>query len=115
MKSRQLFAATSLGALSALALPAAISLPAADGPVPVPEGRVASAGLPRSRVRAAVTLRLEVDADGRPQDIRVLGGRDPAVVRRLTEAIAQWRFRPARMDGIAVGRRIELPLELIED
>lgn len=55
-----------------------------------------------------------MDAAGQPGNIQVLSDRDPALAKRLVEAVSQWRFSPARQNGVAVGATIEMPLELQE-
>jgi len=114
MNSRQLLLATALlGGLLASAS-AATRVAPADYTAPVPATVVAPTGLPRSHLGAIVTLRLNVDAAGQPSNIEVLAERDPALKRRLAEAVAQWQFSPARRNGVAVSTTIELPLELQE-
>jgi protein TonB len=87
---------------------------AATFQAPAPAKVVAPTQLPRSHIGAIVTVKLTIDAAGRPEDIKVLWEKDPRVVQRLVEAIAQWEFTPARENGIAVRRTIELPIELTE-
>ncbi len=74
------------------------------------EPRIVSAPAPdypasalRAGVSGEVVLRIEVGADGRPQDVRVLSGsRNRALDRAAVRAIRQWRFEPALRDGVAV-------------
>jgi TonB family protein len=61
---------------------------------------------------AEVTLRLTVNAAGEPRDITVDAPRDPALVRALTKAVAQWRFAPARKDGLPISTKVVLPIRL---
>lgn len=114
MNSRQLLLASALvgGLLSSAS--AVTRVAPADYAAPAPATVVAPAGLPRSHIGAIVTLRLDVDAAGQPSNIRVLSDRDPVLTKRLVEAVSQWRFSPARQNGVAVGATIELPLELQE-
>lgn len=114
MNSRQLLLATALvvGLLSSAS--AATRVAPADYTAPAPATVVAPTELPRSHIGAIVTLRLNVDAAGQPSHIRVLSDRDPALSRRLVEAVSQWQFSPARQNGIAVSATIELPIELQE-
>ncbi len=114
MNSRLLLLATALvgGLLSSAS--AATRVAPADYTAPAPTAVVNPTELPRSHIGAIVTLRLNVDAAGQPSNIRVLSDRDPALQRRLVQAVSQWRFAPARQHGVAVGATIELPLELRE-
>lgn len=115
MNPKSLFlAATFAGALLGTTSAATLASPATFTS-PVPERIVAPANLPRSHIGAIVTLRLTVDASGRPRNIQVLSDRDEVLARNLVAAVSQWQFTPARRNGIAVGATIELPLELIED
>lgn len=114
MNSRQLLLAAALiGGLFSSAS-AATRVAPADYAAPTPTTVVAPTDLPRSHIGAVVTLRLTVDAAGQPGNIRVLSDRDPALAKRLVAAVSQWRFSPARHNGVAVGATIELPLELLE-
>lgn len=114
MNFRQLLLASALtGGLLASAS-AVTRVAPSDYAAPFPATVVAPTGLPRSHLGAIVTLRLDVDAAGRPSNIQVLSDRDPALKRRLVEAVSQWQFSPARQNGVAVGATIELPLELQE-
>lgn len=113
MNSRLLLATALVGGLLSSAS-AATRVAPADYTAPVPTTVVAPTELPRSHLGAIVTLRLNVDATGQPSNIQVLAQRDPALKRRLVEAVAQWQFSPARRNGVAVGTTIELPLKLLE-
>ena len=115
MNSRQMLLATALvgGLLSSAS--ATTRVAPADFAAPSPAKIVAPTGLPRSHIGAVVTLRLTVDASGQPHNIRVLSDRDPVLTKRVVDAVSQWQFSPARQNGVAVGRTIELPLELVEN
>lgn len=107
-------AATLVGGLVSTASATTLALP--ESPVsPVPVRIVAPVHLPRSHLGAIVTLRLTVDASGRPQNIQLVSDRDEALSRSLVAAVSQWQFTPARRHGTPVSVTIELPLELIED
>lgn len=114
MNSRQLLLAAAfvVGLLSSAS--AATRVAPSDYAAPVPAMVVTPTGLPRSHIGAVVTLRLNVDAAGQPSNIQVISERNPALTRCLVEAVAQWRFSPARRNGVAVGATIELPLKLQE-
>lgn len=115
MNSKNLFLAAILtGALLSSASAFTPKAPA-EFVSPAPTRVVAPVNLPRSHLGAIVTLRLTVDADGRPHNIQLLSERDESLARQLAAAVSQWQFSPARRDGAAVSATIELPLELIED
>lgn len=113
MNPRLILATALVGGLLSSAS-AATRVAPADYAAPMPAQVVAPTELPRSHIGAIVMLRLNVDAAGQPSNIRVLSERDPALRQRLVEAVSQWRFSPARENGVAVGATIELPLELRE-
>lgn len=113
MNPRLILATALVGGLLSTAS-AATRVAPADYAAPMPAKVVAPTELPRSHIGAIVMLRLNVDAAGQPSNIRVLSERDPALRQRLVEAVSQWRFSPARENGVAVGATIELPLELQE-
>jgi TonB family protein len=81
---------------------------------PAPTKVVTPTELPRDYRNSVVTLRLKVDAAGKPSDVRIKGRHDARLVRRLTEAVSQWEFTPARRNGVPVGAQVELPLKLTE-
>jgi protein TonB len=46
-------------------------------------------------------LRATISSDGTVRDVQVLSG-DPVLARAAQEAVAQWRFRPTLLNGVAV-------------
>lgn len=115
MNSRQLFFASALaGGLFLATATAATRVASSDYAAPAPSTVVVPTELPRSYIGAVINLRLTVDAAGQPSNIEILSERDPVLRKRIVEAVSQWRFSPARQNGIAVGATIELPLELQE-
>jgi periplasmic protein TonB len=48
-----------------------------------------------------VELRAIISTDGTVKDVQVLSG-DPVLARAAQEAVAQWRFRPTMLNGVAV-------------
>ena len=48
-----------------------------------------------------VELRATISTDGIVRDVQVLSG-DPVLARAAQEAVAQWRFRPTLLNGVAV-------------
>jgi len=49
-------------------------------------------------IEGDVTLRLIIGEDGAVNEIKILGG-EPVLARAATEAVAQWRYAPALLDG----------------
>jgi len=58
-----------------------------------------------------VVLNVVVNAEGKTRDIRVVRTSHPELDQKAIEAVSQWTFTPATMDGhpIAVGVNIEVP------
>ncbi len=113
MKIKSVIAtAALLGVLSTPAFALTTVAPSLEKPAPIKV--VHPTDLPRSHIGAVVRLQFTVDAAGQPRDIRIVSPGDQAVAPRLVAAVAQWRFTPARQNGVAVSSRVEMPLELIE-
>jgi len=56
-------------------------------------------------------LRVEVDAQGRVSDVRVLSATNPGVFDAASIAAArQWTYRPAMKDGKAVAGAVRIPV-----
>lgn len=79
---------------------------------PAPVSVLAPVELPSSHQRGHVTLRMNIDENGQPSNVRVAGTRDQAAYKRLVSAVSKWTFTPARKNGQAVATRVELPLEV---
>lgn len=81
-----------------------------EAPAPLPG--VGPVEMPSSHKSADVTLRMTIDENGRPHNVRVAGTRDQTSYKRLVSAVSQWKFSPARRNGQPVPTRVELPLEV---
>jgi TonB family protein len=81
---------------------------------PVPATVVRPEGLPRRAEGTTVTLRMTIDESGRAHDIKVVSRSEDAVSKRVVAAVAQWRFTPARKNGVAVPAKVMLPIELVD-
>ncbi|RYZ74062.1 MAG: energy transducer TonB [Lysobacteraceae bacterium] len=72
----------------------------------------------RSGVEGSVNVRIEVDANGNPTDVRVVqrsGERSRDLDRAVIDAARKWRFQPAMQDGKAVAGAVVLPVEFKTD
>jgi TonB family protein len=83
----------------------------ADGPVPTtvikPEVSARFAG-------KQVVLEFVVDATGTPTDIKsITPGANDELVSTVAEAVAQWKFTPALVDGKPVSRKVALPVNIV--
>jgi len=56
-----------------------------------------------SGVRGAVLLQVRIDSRGRANDPMVLDSPHPLLALAAAETVAHWRYRPAEVDGEAVG------------
>lgn len=81
---------------------------------PVPVKVVNPTGLFRRHEGETITLVLTIDAAGLPHDIRLRWGTDQNLAERLLPAVAQWKFTPAKRNGVPVPVRVELPIELVD-
>lgn len=83
----------------------------ADGPVPTtvikPEVSARFAG-------RQVVLEFVVDATGKPTDIKsVTPDANAELVSTVAEAVSQWKFSPAIVDGKPVARKVALPVNIV--
>ena len=63
-----------------------------------------------------VVLRVEVDAQGRVSDVRVLSATNPGVFDAVSIAAArQWTYRPARKAGKPVAGALRVPVNFALD
>lgn len=85
-----------------------------DFEVPALTSVVNFADLPSNYLGSTVRVKLTVDEAGQVHDIRVVPNKDRAVVNSLVSAISQWKFTPARKNGVPVSATVEIPLELVE-
>lgn len=70
----------------------------------------------RRGVEGVVTVSAAVDAAGHPTAVTVIRGSGHAMLDRAAEqAVAAWRFMPARRAGIAVASTVEVPVRFTLD
>lgn len=70
-----------------------------------------------ARIQGVVKLSLEVDAGGRPQNVRVTQPLDPGLDERAVAAVETWRFEPALKDGkpVASQTEAEVHFQLVQE
>jgi TonB family protein len=68
----------------------------------------------KKKIQGMAVLSVVIDADGQPQDIRVIRNLDPGLDQKAIEAVRQWTFEPATKDGqpVAVKATIEVNFKL---
>ena len=62
----------------------------------------------RQGITGEVVLEIVVRADGSVGDVKVLDGLGGGLNRNAVEAVKQWRFSPARRNGVAVDVMVEV-------
>ena len=63
---------------------------------------------------SAVRLEFTVDETGKPTNIVVKSARDFTVGLFVSQAVSQWRFRPAQSNGVPVAKKVELPVMIVK-
>ena len=69
----------------------------------------------KAKYQGVVVLSIEVDANGRARDIRVVRSLGLGLDEKAVEAVARWRFQPGSLDGkpIASSAVIEVNFHLL--
>jgi TonB family protein len=68
----------------------------------------------RSEAGKTVTAECVVDAKGHPSSIRITSGPESrALTDAVTEAVRQWKFRPAEVNGAPVARTVVIPFHFV--
>jgi TonB family protein len=69
----------------------------------------------RAKVSGTVLLYLEVDADGKPRNIRVQQGLGLGLDEKAIDAVMRWKFRPGRQNGrpITTSAMVEVNFRLL--
>jgi len=67
-----------------------------------------------ARIEGTTTLSVEIDTDGRAQNIEVVRSLDAGLDHNAVVAVQQWRFQPGEKDGtpVRVAARIEINFHL---
>jgi periplasmic protein TonB len=56
----------------------------------------------RDKIQGVAVVKLSLDVDGVPHDIKILRSLRSDLDVKAVEAVAKWRFEPARKDGVPV-------------
>jgi TonB family protein len=69
-----------------------------------------------ARIEGAVVLRIEIDTEGVPQNIRVLRGLDPGLDQNAIDNVSKWRFRPGMKDGkpVTIVAQVQVNFRLLQ-
>jgi len=82
-----------------------------DTPVPT---SVISPEVSPKFVGSKVVLEFVIDLKGKPTSITsVTPGANAELVASVTEAVSQWTFSPALVDGKPVARKVSLPVNIV--
>jgi TonB family protein len=81
--------------------------------IPVPVKIVAPDAHP-SLAGTKVEVEFVVDTKGKPQNVRVVSATDDAFGTTVREAVARWKFAPARSRGAPVPMTVLLPIVVVE-
>jgi TonB family protein len=82
-----------------------------DAPVPT---SVISPEVSSKFAGTKVVLEFVVDTTGKPTSITsVTPGANAELVASVTDAVSQWKFAPALVDGKPVARKVSLPVNIV--
>lgn len=83
-----------------------------DPEVPVPYA-VVSPSVGAQYDGAVVQLEFVVGEDGKPVQFAIKGTPDDVLATKVVEAVKQWRFLPAEVDGKPIAKRCSLPVKIV--
>jgi protein TonB len=84
-----------------------------DPGVPVPV-TVVSPSVDSKYIGSSVELEFVVDATGKPSEVSVTSPTDATLATAVVDAVKQWRFKPATVDGAPVATKVVLPVKIID-
>lgn len=68
----------------------------------------------RAEAGKTVVAECVVDAQGNPSSIRITSGpENRTLTAAVTEAVRQWKFRPAEVNGAPVARTVVIPFHFV--
>jgi TonB family protein len=65
-------------------------------------------------VGQTVKVEFVVQATGRTSDISIKSASDRDLAEAVVDAVKQWKFAPAQVNGVAVATRVVLPVRVVE-
>ena len=116
---RKLVVLVSVGALSAVAVSAStleqtyLESCRKDPGVPVPVAVVSPTVGPEFN-GCSVQLEFVVDAEGKPAEFRIKSASDEMLATAVVQAVKQWRFLPAEINGKPVATKVGLPVKIVD-
>ena len=61
-----------------------------------------------------VQLEFVVDANGKPAGFSIKSATDDVLAKVVVDAVKQWRFLPAEVDGKPVATKVALPVKIVD-
>jgi TonB family protein len=115
---RKLVVLLSMGALSAVASAASpeqtyLESCRKDPGVPVPIS-VVTPTVGSEFNGGIVQLEFVVDANGKPAAFSVKSSTDDKLAMAVVDAVKQWRFQPAELNGKPVATKVALPVKIVD-
>jgi len=116
---RKLVVLLNVGVLSAVAASAAsmeetyLASCRKDPGMPVPVTVVSPSVGPEYDGRS-VQLEFVVSEDGKPSGFSIKSASDDVLAKLVVEAVKQWRFLPAEVDGKPVATKVSLPVKIVD-
>jgi periplasmic protein TonB len=83
-----------------------------DVPVPV---AVVSPSVSAEYAGSTVELAFIVDATGKPTELSVTSSPAGALSEAIVDAVKQWRFTPAHVNGAPVATKVVLPVKIVDE
>ena len=81
--------------------------------VPVPIS-VVSPAVGSEHNGGSVQLEFVVDETGKPVAFSVKSTSDAMLATTVVQAVKQWRFLPAQINGVAVATKVRLPVKIVD-
>ena len=80
--------------------------------VPVPVAVVSPTNVSSEYAGASVKLKFTVDTNGKPTNFAVVSSPDAALAGVIADAVAKWRFTPAKKNSAPVATKVVLPVHI---
>ena len=84
-----------------------------DPSVPVPVAVVSPTVVGSEYNGTTVELEFVVNEQGKPANISVKSAPDSTLAATITDAVKQWKFKPAERNGSPVATKVVLPVKIV--
>jgi TonB family protein len=85
-----------------------------DAGTPVPISVVAPQ-VPTGAIGETVEVEFIVNTDGSTSNISILSSKDERLSDAVVTAVKQWQFKPVTKNGVAVAKKVLLPVRVVGD